>query len=158
MWLILLFLIVFICAAVFAFRYKRYAGLFFWPCRILVGGFLIWFGIAKIPFFGGEQLHRHDFEISSKNLDLSKFVFQFFGHTKLYSQFIAYSELLAGVLILIPKTTLIGALLALPIWLNITIITFAYEFAGIQYINAFMTLIVIILLIKDHQKLKGLFH
>lgn len=157
MWLIILFLIAFISIGVFAMRYKKYSGLFYWPCRIGVGLFLIWFGFVKIPFFGN-QLGYQDFEINSKTLDPSSFVFQFFGYTKLYSQFIAYCELVTGVLILIPKTTLIGAILALPIWLNITIITFAYEFSGIEYINAFMTLVVLILLIKDHQKLKGLLH
>lgn len=158
MWLIILFLIVFICIWIFASRYKKYSGLFFWPCRIGIGIFLIWFGLIKLPFFEESQLSHRAFEINSKTLDPSTFVFQFFGYTRLYSQFIAYSELLAGILILIPKTTLIGALLALPIWLNITIITYAYEFSGIQHINAFMTLVVIILLIKDYQKLKGLLH
>lgn len=71
--------------------------------------------------------------------------------------FIGVAQLTAAVLLLIPRTALLGALLYFPIALNITVITTAMGFKGTWLIASLMTLGGLYLLFWDYERLKPLF-
>jgi len=71
-----------------------------------------------------------------------------------YWRFIGWSQLLAGALLLIPATSLIGALIFLPIIANIFTITVALHFKGTPFVTGPMLLGVIFLLCWDYHRLK----
>ncbi len=73
-----------------------------------------------------------------------------------YWRFIGWSQLVAGVLLLIPRTAVIGALIFLPIIANIFTITVALEFKGTPFITGPMLLGTVFLLCWDYHRLKGM--
>jgi len=62
-------------------------------------------------------------------------------------------QLLAALLLLIPRTTLLGAILYFPIILNIFIIVVSMGFKGTPYITGLMLFTNLYLLFWDYDKL-----
>ncbi|HEY0738711.1 MAG TPA: hypothetical protein VGD69_27580 [Herpetosiphonaceae bacterium] len=73
-----------------------------------------------------------------------------------YWRFLGVAQLLAALLLLIPATTTLGALIYFPIILNIFIITVSLHFTGTPVITGLMLLASIYLLCWDYDKLKHL--
>lgn len=73
-----------------------------------------------------------------------------------YWRFIGWAQLLTGLLLLIPRTATLGAVLFLPIILNIFVITVALGFKGTPYVTGLMLLAAVFLLCWDYDRLKGL--
>ena len=73
--------------------------------------------------------------------------------TGFYYTFIGVSQLTAALLLLIPRTTLLGAILYLPIILNICVLTYATRFEGTR-IATLMLLANLYLLCWDYARLK----
>lgn len=73
--------------------------------------------------------------------------------TGYYYTFIGSSQLLAALLLLIPRTALLGALLYLPIIANICVLTYAVRFEGTR-IATLMLLANLFLLVWDYDRLK----
>lgn len=71
-----------------------------------------------------------------------------------YWRFIGWSQLLAGALLLLPRTALVGAVLFFPIVLNIFVITVALGFQGTPFITGPMVLAALFLLCWDYHRLK----
>jgi hypothetical protein len=69
-----------------------------------------------------------------------------------YWRFLGASQLVAGVLLLIPRTATLGALLFFPIILNIFVITVALEFTGTPVITGLMLLASLFLLCWDYHR------
>ena len=82
------------------------------------------------------------------------FFFEALYRTGFYWNFLGLMQLLAGVLLLIPKTTFFGALLYLPIIINIFIIVVSMQFKGTPYIAGLMLLANLYLIFWDYKKLK----
>ena len=82
------------------------------------------------------------------------FFFEALFRTGFYWNFLGLMQLLAGILLLIPRTSFFGALLYLPIVTNIFIIVSAMEFKGTPIIAGLMLLANIYLLLWDWHKLK----
>ncbi len=74
-------------------------------------------------------------------------------HTGYYYTFIGISQLLIALLLLIPRTTILGALLYFPIILNICILAYAVRFEGTR-ITTFMVLANLYLLCWDYDRIK----
>ena len=74
-------------------------------------------------------------------------------HTGYYYTFIGISQLLIALLLLIPRTALLGALMYFPIILNICILTYAVRFEGTR-ITTFMVLANLYLLCWDFNRIK----
>ena len=74
--------------------------------------------------------------------------------TGFYYEFIGWAQLLAAVLLLFPRTAHLGALLFLPIIVNIAVLTTAVGFQGTWIITIFMTLAAIYLVAWDYDRLK----
>lgn len=74
--------------------------------------------------------------------------------TGFYYEFIGWSQLIASILLLIPRTSHLGALMFFPIILNITVLTNAVGFKGTWLLTIFMTLAATYLVAWDYDRLK----
>ena len=77
--------------------------------------------------------------------------------TGYYYTFIGVLQVTAAILLLIPRTALLGALIYFPIILNICILTFAVRFEGSWISSPLMVLANLYLLCWDYDKLKYIF-
>jgi hypothetical protein len=71
-----------------------------------------------------------------------------------YYEFIGWSQLAAALLLLIPRTAHLGALLFLPIIVNITVLTISLGFAGTWVITILMMLANLFLVLWEYDRLK----
>ena len=84
------------------------------------------------------------------------FFFEAMYRTGYYWRFLGLCQLIAALLLLIPRTATIGALVYFPLILNIFVITVALDFRGTPVITGLMLLANIYLLCWDYDKLKRL--
>jgi uncharacterized membrane protein YphA (DoxX/SURF4 family) len=84
------------------------------------------------------------------------FFFEAMYRTGFYWRFIGLCQLAAALLLLIPRTATIGALVYFPLILNIFIITVSLQFRGTPVITGLMLLANVYLLCWDYDKLKHL--
>ncbi len=75
-------------------------------------------------------------------------------HTGFYYEFIGWSQLLAAVLLLIPRTSHLGALLFLPIIVNIAVLTNSVGFVGTWLLTILMSLAALHLVCWEYDRLK----
>jgi uncharacterized membrane protein YphA (DoxX/SURF4 family) len=78
-------------------------------------------------------------------------------HTGYYYPFIGYVQVTAAILLLIPRTATLGAILYFPIILNICILSLAVGFDGSLVTSPLMVLANLYLLCWDYDKLKYIF-
>lgn len=81
------------------------------------------------------------------------FFFEALYRTGFYWNFLGFMQLLTALLLLIPRTTFLGALLYLPIIINIFIIVTAMNFTGTPFVAGLMLLANLYLLFWDYDKL-----
>lgn len=74
--------------------------------------------------------------------------------TGFYYQFIGWSQLIAAILLLFPRTAHFGALMFFPIILNIAVLTSSVGFAGTWLITILMTLAALWLVCWEFDRLK----
>lgn len=122
-------------------KWFRYFTVF---CRIALALGFIPSGWVKVT---GER-----FTALSNNHPLGNY-FEALHHTGFYYTFIGASQLLTALLLLIPRTALLGALLYFPIILNICILTYATRFEGTR-ITTLMVLANLYLLFWDYDRIK----
>ncbi|MCW3073909.1 MAG: hypothetical protein JWP69_978 [Flaviaesturariibacter sp.] len=77
--------------------------------------------------------------------------------TGFYYTFIGVAQVVAAILLLIPRTRLLGALIYFPIILNIWILSLAVRFEGSWLTSPLMVLANLFLLCWDYDKLKYIF-
>lgn len=75
-------------------------------------------------------------------------------HTGFYYTYIGVGQIIAAILLLIPRTVTLGALLYFPIILNICILSVAVRFEGSAITAPLMVLANLYLLVWDYDKLK----
>lgn len=122
-------------------QWLRYFAVF---CRVALALGFIPSGIVKLM---GER-----FTALPSNHPLGHY-FDALHLTGFYYTFIGVSQLTAALLLLIPRTTLLGAILYLPIILNICVLTYATRFEGTR-IATLMLLANLYLLWWDYARLK----
>jgi len=76
--------------------------------------------------------------------------------TGYYYQFIGWGQLIAAILLLFPRTAHLGALMFLPIIVNIAVLTNSVDFVGTKYITILMTIAAIYLVCWDYDRWKTL--
>jgi len=97
--------------------------------------------------------HRfHNPEILTPETTIGAFFEAFFQAPEFYA-FVGAAQVVAGLLLLHPRTALLGAMVYLPIIANIFAITVALPFAGTVYITGAMLLAVLYLLAWDAPRL-----
>lgn len=77
-------------------------------------------------------------------------------HTGYYYTFIGVAQILAAILLLIPRTIALGAVLYFPIIVNIWILSFAVRFEGSYVTSPLMVLANLYLLVWNYDRLKFL--
>jgi len=82
------------------------------------------------------------------------FFFEALYQSGFYWNFLGASQLVVAALLLIPKTTTLGALFYFPIILNIFLITVSMHFSGTPVITGLMLIANIYLLVWDKKRLK----
>ena len=113
-------------------------------CRVALALGFIPSGIVKVS---GER-----FTALPSNHPLGHY-FDALHTTGYYYTFIGVGQLVTALLLLIPRTALLGAILYFPIILNICILTYATRFEGTR-ITTFMLLANLYLLVWDYDRLK----
>lgn len=114
-------------------------------CRIMLAlGFII-SGLVKVR---GERFASG----LSFNHPMGHYLEALF-YTEYYYTFIGISQLIIALLLLIPRTALLGALMYFPIILNICILTYAVRFEGTR-ITTLMVLANLYLLYWDYERIK----
>ena len=122
-------------------KWLRYFAIF---CRIALALGFIPSGIVKVM---GER-----FTGLPSNHPLGHY-FDALYLTGYYYTFIGVGQLIAALLLLIPRTALLGAIFYFPIILNICVLTYAVRFEGTR-IATLMLLANLFLLVWDYQRLK----
>jgi len=74
--------------------------------------------------------------------------------TGFYYEFIGWSQIIAAILLLIPRTSHLGALLFFPIIVNIAVLTNAVGFVGTWLITIFMSLAGLFMVAWEYDRLK----
>ena len=82
--------------------------------------------------------------------------FEAMYQTGFYWNFLGLGQVAAGVLLLIPATTTVGAVCFFPVVLNITVVTWSIGFKGTTYITSLMLLAAIFLLCWDWDRLRSI--
>ncbi len=117
-------------------------------CRVTLAAGFIPSGMQKVF---GER-----FTTLAINHPMGNFL-EAFHHTGYYYPFVGYMQVLAAVLLLIPRTATIGAFIYFPIILNICILSLAVRFDGSQVTAPLMVCAVLFLLCWDYHKFKNIF-
>ncbi len=84
------------------------------------------------------------------------FFFEALYRTGFYWNFLGLAQLTAAILLLIPRTTTLGAVIYFPIILNIFLITVSVGFQGTPFITGPMLVGSIFLLAWDWHRLRGI--
>jgi len=119
--------------------------LFTWFTRILLSFAFVPSGLKKLL---GER-----FTILGVDNPVG-FFFEALYQTGWYWNFLGFMQLLVAILLLIPKTTFLAALMYLPIIINILVIVIAMHFRGTPIIAGLMLIANIYLLFWDYKKVK----
>jgi uncharacterized membrane protein YphA (DoxX/SURF4 family) len=122
-------------------KWFRYFAVF---CRIALALGFIPSGIVKVT---GER-----FTALPSNHPLGHY-FDALYLTNYYYTFIGVVQLMAALLLLIPRTALLGAILYFPIILNICVLAYAVRFEGTR-ITTLMLLANLFLLVWDYDRMK----
>lgn len=120
--------------------------------RWFLAAVYIVYGVTKLL---GGQFHHGPFTIDSATVDGTFFVWAFFGWKMPYSIFIGLGELVPGILLLFNRTATIGALLLLPVVVNITVLTFAFGFPSVKYVSLGYAVLVAVLIGWDLPRLRA---
>lgn len=126
-------------------RWLHYFAIF---CRVTLAAGFIPSGMQKVL---GER-----FTVLAINHPMGNFL-EAFHHTGYYYPFVGIMQVLAAILLLIPRTVTIGAFIYFPIILNICILSLAVRFDGSQVTSPLMLCAVLFLLCWDYHKFKNIF-
>ena len=129
-------------------RRNRWMGLFSIFCRVALAAGFIPSGLVKIM---GER-----FTDLANEHPMGAYLEALF-HTGFYYPMIGVMQVTAAVLLLIPRTATLGALIYFPIILNIMVLSIAVRFDGSLFTSPLMVIANLFLLCWDYHKLKHLF-
>ncbi len=134
----------------FAVKTNRWHWYFYLFCRISLA---IGFAIAGMVKIQGERFASGLSEIHPMGSYLEAL-----HHTGYYYTFIGVAQVLAALLLLFNRTVLIGALIYLPIIVNIWILSLAVRFDGSTVSSTWMVLANLYLLGWNYDRWKFIFH
>jgi uncharacterized membrane protein YphA (DoxX/SURF4 family) len=129
----------------FQVRRNKWLGYFTVFVRIILAYAFLFAGFVKI---NGER-----FTSLSDHHPMGHYLEALF-HTGYYYPFIGIMQMLAAVLLLIPRTALLGAVIYFPLILNICILSLAVRFDGSMLTSPLMVLANLYLLGWDYHRLK----
>lgn len=122
--------------------------------RIVLAITFLFYGLVKVA---GGQFKYDGFVLDSQTTDGPTMVWCFYGYSPIYGRLIGVAEMIPALLLLIPRTRTLGALLLLPIAANIAIMDFCFQFPEVKYFAVLLTALDVCLLAADWRKLVLLF-
>lgn len=132
----------------FKARQNKWLSHFSILCRIVLALGFLPSGMQKVL---GER-----FTVLATNHPMGNFLDAFYN-TGYYYTFVGIMQVLAALLLLIPRTVMLGALIYLPIILNICILSLAVRFDGSQITSPLMLCAVLFLLCWHYHRIKNIF-
>ncbi|UKJ09337.1 hypothetical protein [Solitalea lacus] len=132
-------------------RTKHWLNIFIIYSRYLIGGAFVFASFVKIKgerFYGSDGTHNP--------VNSMPHFFETLYQSGIYWQFLGWSQLIAGMILMTQRFATLGALLFYPIILNIFLITISYNFKGTPFITCLMLLANTLLIIWDLHKFKPL--
>jgi hypothetical protein len=90
------------------------------------------------------------------NLSRTDLLWTFIGASTAYQVFTGCAEVLAGILLAVPRTTMLGALICLADMIQVFVLNMAYDF-GLKQISFHLILMSLFLLAPDFPRLASLF-
>lgn len=121
--------------------------------RLFLAVTFLVYGSVKLS---GGQFHYGDFVLDSRTTDGPTLVWTFFGYSPVYGKLIGLAEVGAGLLLLLPRTRFLGALVLFPITANITVMDFCFDFPAVKYFSLLLTCLCGLLLAADYRRLLAL--
>ncbi|WP_156113401.1 hypothetical protein [Wocania ichthyoenteri] len=121
--------------------------------RYLIGGAFVFASLIKIK---GKRFTSESGELSPINSALH--FFETMYQSGLYWEFIGIGQLIAGFFLMTQKFSKLGALMNLPIIINIFIITLSYYFAYTPVVTGLMLIANLMLIIWEWNEIKILFN
>lgn len=112
------------------------------------------FAMAFIPT-GLVKLLGMRFTVLSPETPIGAF-FEAMYQTGEYWQFLGATQILAGLLLIVPRLATLGAVIFFPIVLNIMVITWALQFRGTVYVTSLMVFAAASLLAWDWHRVRGI--
>jgi uncharacterized membrane protein YphA (DoxX/SURF4 family) len=128
--------------------YNKIFNLLIIGTRILLGFTFFTAGMGKLT--SGDYFPITMFPISLAEV-LAPYGLSLWGH------FVAWSQVLIGLLLLSQRFATLGAIMCLPLIANIFVVTVSLKWQGTPYLNAFLLTLNLFLLATDYHKLKFLF-
>lgn len=119
----------------------------------MAGCIRFWLGIILLSAGVTKMFHGHFIQLIGPPWmegELEKY------NLGLYSVFIAYSQIMIGFMLLVKRFATLGAVMAIPMFANILMITISLHWQGTPYVVAFFLLCNTYLLIYDYHKIKFL--
>ena len=134
-------------------RLKSYflVQLFIIYTRYLIGGAFVFACMIKIK---GKRFTTYSQEDAP--LGSTMHFFEVLYQTGLYWQFIGWAQLLAGFLLMTQRFAKLGAVVNLPIILNVFVITISMEFGGTPVITGLMLMANLLLIVWHWGELRSL--
>lgn len=129
-------------------KQKIYLQIFTIYLRYLIGGAFVIaaFGMGKVR---GKANLLNSLDSPIEQLAPMQQFFRVMVDSGLYWQFIGWSQILAGVLLMTQKFARLGALMFFVLILNILVITMSYGFTGTPIVTGLMLIAVVYLLVWD---------
>ena len=90
------------------------------------------------------------------NLSRTDLLWTFIGASTAYQIFTGCAEVLGGILLVVPRTTMLGALICLADMIQVFVLNMTYDF-GLKLISFHLILMSLILLAPDFRRLSNLF-
>ena len=90
------------------------------------------------------------------NLSRTDLLWTFVGASTAYQIFTGCAEVLGGILLVVPRTTMLGALICLADMLQVFVLNMTYDF-GLKLISFHLILMSLILLAPDFRRLSNVF-
>ena len=119
--------------------------------RYLIGGAFVFACIIKIKGMRFTTYSQEDAPLGS-----AMHFFEVLYQTGLYWQFIGWTQLLAGFFLMTQRFAKLGAVLNLPIILNVFVITISMEFGGTPVITGLMLAANLLLIVWHWGELRSL--
>ncbi|RXT07036.1 hypothetical protein [Ammoniphilus sp. CFH 90114] len=117
--------------------------------RLFLASTFLIYGLAKIVM---GQFGTPPPEFTSIKGEGFVLAWTFFGHSRLYEVIIGLGEVIAAILLLIPKTATLGAIVFFPIAINVMLVNYCFDI-GVQDLSTVLTFMCLALLWLDREKL-----
>lgn len=123
----------------------------FW--KFIAGCIRFWLGIILLTAGVAKMFNGHFIGIIGPvwlETELEKY------NLGIYAIFIAYSQIIVGFMLLVKRFATLGAIMAIPMFANILMVTISLHWQGTPYVVAFFLLCNLYLLVYDFHKIKFL--